>query len=291
MAIDLYLDLKACFDMMVEAYHNLACQCHGADIAYLCLHAQTHQLMWYYVCHKFGISKEYNTFEQHPWHGAGQGTADAALHYIVLSDTLIDDYHAKVAPTMMCNPTTTIKSICSLKAVSNDVVLHAADLTAGDINKLLITAQTQLRWWNQLVQVTRGALNPKKCCGMLYQWKPDTKGILCLCWPEEERHPFTLSNEDHGQEVHILNQQEGTWYLGLYLMMDCNTKPMETHLWEKATLYTQAFQQTPMNHHEARVSLVQIMLSSSPDLPTPSDMAPRQILWESTPIIHIDNTK
>jgi len=54
--IDLYLDLKVCFDMMVEACHNLACRRHGADVAYLHLHARTHQLMRYYVRHKFGIS-------------------------------------------------------------------------------------------------------------------------------------------------------------------------------------------------------------------------------------------
>jgi len=78
-AIDLYLDLRTCFDLMVEACHNLACRRHGATDAYLRLHARTHQLMKYYIRHKFGVSAEYNTFEQHPWHGAGQGAVDAAL--------------------------------------------------------------------------------------------------------------------------------------------------------------------------------------------------------------------
>jgi len=47
--IDLYLDLRACFDLMVEACHNLACRHHGAADAYLRLHAQMHQLMRYFV--------------------------------------------------------------------------------------------------------------------------------------------------------------------------------------------------------------------------------------------------
>jgi len=50
-------------------------------------------MMKYYIRHQYGMSTEYNTFDQHPWHGAGQGAADAALRYIVLSDTLIDAYH------------------------------------------------------------------------------------------------------------------------------------------------------------------------------------------------------
>jgi len=47
--IDLYLDLRACFDLMVEVCHNLACHHHGAADAYLCLHAQMHQMMRYFV--------------------------------------------------------------------------------------------------------------------------------------------------------------------------------------------------------------------------------------------------
>ncbi len=47
--LDLYLDLRMCFDLMVEACHNLACWRHGAEDAYLCLHARTHQLMQYFV--------------------------------------------------------------------------------------------------------------------------------------------------------------------------------------------------------------------------------------------------
>jgi len=47
--IDLYLDLCTCFNLMVEACHNLACRQHGATDAYLKLHTQTHQAMQYYV--------------------------------------------------------------------------------------------------------------------------------------------------------------------------------------------------------------------------------------------------
>jgi len=46
--IDMYLDLRACFNLMVEACHNLACCCHGATDDYLHLHAQMHQMMRYF---------------------------------------------------------------------------------------------------------------------------------------------------------------------------------------------------------------------------------------------------
>jgi len=61
--------------------------------------------MKYYIWHKYGVSEDYNTFEQHPWHGAGQGAADVALWYIALSDSLIDAYHSKIQPWIIKDPT------------------------------------------------------------------------------------------------------------------------------------------------------------------------------------------
>jgi len=78
-ALNMVLDARWFFDLMVEACHNMACRRHDAADDYLCLHAQTHRTMKYYVRHKHGVSDDYNTFDQYPWHGAGQGVADAAL--------------------------------------------------------------------------------------------------------------------------------------------------------------------------------------------------------------------
>jgi len=97
-AINLFLDACHCFDLMVDVCHSMACH-HGAAEDYLCIHAQTHCLMRYYVWHKYGVSEDYNTFAHSPsWHGVGQGAADAELQYIVLSDTLIDAYHSYYQP-------------------------------------------------------------------------------------------------------------------------------------------------------------------------------------------------
>jgi len=128
-AIDLFLDLHHCFDLMVKACHNMACHHHGAADDYLCLHAQTHCLMKYFVRHKYGVSKDFNTFDLHPWHGAGQGAVDAALHYIVLSDLLIDAYNAKVQPWTILDPMLTLPILKSLKAFINDVVMLAGSQT------------------------------------------------------------------------------------------------------------------------------------------------------------------
>jgi len=129
---------------MVEACHNLACCHHSAKDAYLRLHAKTHQLMQYYICHKFGVLKEYNTYSQHPWHGTGQGVADAALWYIVLSDILIDAYYTKIAPHMLHDPMTLIQIQHSLKAFIDDVVLHATSPHDAPLQNLQYQAKKNL---------------------------------------------------------------------------------------------------------------------------------------------------
>jgi len=251
--IDLYLDLRTCFDLMVEACHNLACRRHGAADEYLRLHAKTHQLMRYFVRHKFGVSTEYNTFDQHPWHGAGQGAADAALRYIVLSDTLIDAYHTRVAPQMMHDPARLLSIQRSLKAFIDDVVLHATSPNDDDLPELQMRMQDHLQWWANLVSVTGGDLNPKKCCGLIYHWTPDKRGIFQLAQPQIPRDFLSIRTGTQSQTIPMTEPNAGTRYLGIYLTIDRSTTPMEKHLLTKAALYTTAFRRTPMNHREAGV--------------------------------------
>jgi len=135
-----------------------------------------HQAMQYYIWHKFGVSQDYNTFNQHPWHGTGQGTADAALQYITLSDTLINVYHMKIVPQMLTDPTRSVDIIQSLKAFIDDVVLHATPDNQARFDEPQHWAQVQLTWWTQLVQVTGGELNPKSVVALYTNGNWTSKG-------------------------------------------------------------------------------------------------------------------
>jgi len=226
---------------MVEACHNMACQRHGAADDYLRLHAQTHRTMKYYVRHKHGISEEYNTFVQHPWHGAGQGAADAALRYIALSDSLINTYHSKIQPWIIKDPTLTLAIHKSMKAfIDNVAMLAGGDLSSFET--LVNRAQHQLQWWTQLIQASGGALNPTKCCCAIYSWTPDPHGILHLSATTPANAAIAPCTSSPQQTIQILRPHEGTRYLGIYVTSSGTTKPMEVQLWNKAVLYTKAFQ-------------------------------------------------
>jgi len=104
-----------------------------------------------------------------------------------------------------------------------------------------------------LIQVTGRALNAQKCCGLIYSWELDKRGILQLAQPDQMQQIIVLKDGQTQEPILILSLQEGTRYLGLYVTIDQNTAPLEAHLWKKAMLYTYAFHWTPMTQWEAGV--------------------------------------
>jgi len=208
--------------------------------------------MKYYVRHQYRISTDYNTFDMHPWHGAGQGAADTAIRYIVLSDSLIDTYHEHFQPRVLHDPTMTMQIIKSIKAFIDDVAMSAGDNTST-FSQIVQRAQNQLHWWNQLVQSSGGALNPKKCCGALYHWQPDNDGILCSTEPDPTESAITIEPGPSSPTIPILKRTKGTRYLSVYVTRNGSTKVMEEHIWKQAVTYTKAFQRTHMSQREANV--------------------------------------
>jgi len=98
-------DLKACFNNMVKAYHNLACLSKGTDEKYICLHAQMQQQFRCHIKHAQGILSNFNTpTNDNPCYSAGQGARDAALQYATQLDSMICTYQAEAQPLLMNNP-------------------------------------------------------------------------------------------------------------------------------------------------------------------------------------------
>jgi len=63
-----------------------------------------------------------------------------------------------------------------------------------------------------------------------------------LLSPPDNLDTITLEDNTNKQPITNLSMNQGTRYLGLYIMGDRNTVPMEQHLWQIALKYTAAFQ-------------------------------------------------
>jgi len=114
-------DLQHCFDNMNEACQNLSCHQHGADPRYIKLHAQTQCKFKYFVKHAYGLSTEYNQYsDQHPWHGAGQGTGNAAPCWVIQSHSLITVYHSQATLWSLPNPVMHTTLTMGINAFMND---------------------------------------------------------------------------------------------------------------------------------------------------------------------------
>jgi len=148
---------------------------------------------------------------------------------------------------MITDPLNSIQIQRSLKAFINNVVLHMMVTPT----MMYQQAQSHLKWWDQLIQVTGGSLNHKKCCTITYHG--NLTSLVSFNWIPWQLWKQRCSSATTSKPISILPLHEGTRYLGLYITSNYNTCPMEANLWQKAKTYTAAFQHTPMSCREAGV--------------------------------------
>jgi len=182
-AANLDLNALACFDLMVEACQNLSCLSHGADPPYIKLHAQTHKHTKYYPKHAYGVSEQYNQYEDTaPWYRAGQGTGDAAVQWTLVSHFLILAYQSEV---------TSYSAICDILAylgldafVDNTNLVYSAP-GHTPFNEIVQNIQHNLDLWHGLLQSSGGTPSPKKCSWTPFYWQSDKYGTPMLTEPPE----------------------------------------------------------------------------------------------------------
>jgi len=115
----------------------------------------------------------------------------------------------KIAPSCLHDPVKLIPVIQSLKAFIDDIVLHASDGPYDSLDNLHQRAMEQVQWWEQLIHITGGSLNPKKCCAIVYSWAPDQQGILCLMTTLPDNDPIPISPDDSKVPIKIACMDEG----------------------------------------------------------------------------------
>jgi len=207
-----------------------------------------------------------------------------------LSDVLINTYHDHIQPSTIQDPTKNLKVVKSIKAFIDNVTMSNS-MNTNTIQDLTTAAQTQLWWWDMLIKVTGGELNPSKCCGTIAHWKPDKFGILCQAHPRPNEIKITLSDMALTHQIPILQQLEGTRYLGVYIAPDGMMQTMENQIWKKVTLYTIAIQWVNTHVKVQSRSHLLILFHPSTSLPPPSYLAVWSISWLNPSTVNSNNFK
>jgi len=169
-ATNIFLDVALCFDWMIKSCQNMSCGQHGTNIQYLWLHAQTHQMFHYHIKHAHGMLEDYNSYtNKHPWYGARQGTADACPWWVVQADSLISAYDTVATPLILMTPDHSHSIKQGFDAFVNDT--NIATATPPHSSNLINITQCNLNHWHNLLQASRGVLNPQKCIWMHFTWQ------------------------------------------------------------------------------------------------------------------------
>ncbi len=185
---DLFTNLEGCFDQMIENCQNLSCQQHDANPSYLKLHAQTHRQLKYFVKHVFSESKGYNSFDIHPWYGAGQGAGDAAIRWIVLSDSLIMAYWTKAHQWVLFDHQNECIIDQGIDAFIDDTTIINVSMPQKPVSTTELIKQTQenITVWNGLLKASGGVLNPTKCIWAHFRWST-INGTLTMAEPKQDK--------------------------------------------------------------------------------------------------------
>jgi len=97
----------------------------------------------YFVKHAFSELEEYNTFKIHPWYGVGQGAGDAAIQWIVLSNSLTIAYWSKYHKWVLFNPRNTVILTQGIDVFINDKTMMTASTPQNPFPTMELLYQTQ----------------------------------------------------------------------------------------------------------------------------------------------------
>lgn len=157
-------DLKSCYDRIVHNAASPTLQKNGISQAAATTMFTTIQECQHFICTAYGdsdISYGGQSSYDLPPMGADQGNGAGPQMWAVLSSVPFLAMHMEGLSTPFCQKITQqLVSLVGFMYVDDMDLIHLRD----DINSELLTEDLQLAldYWNKLVKVTGGALEPKK---------------------------------------------------------------------------------------------------------------------------------
>jgi len=117
------------------------------------------------------------------------------------------------------------------------------------------TTQTNLNLWNNLLETSRGVLNPTKCTWAHFQWQPRNNLLTLQTQTQANTDPQLLLSRlsETPQPLQKLQPYTSYWYLGVHLTMNGDWKKELQVLNNHNTKYLQVLMTCSLNRCEAKV--------------------------------------
>jgi len=283
-AANFEFNLQACFDFLVRVCMNLSCLQHGADPRYVKLHAQTQCRLKYHIKHAYGMSEAYNQYsEEHPWHGAGQGTGHAGARWIVQSHSLITSYHHVANLWSLWNPITQQPQVMGLDAFMDDTTPLIGNDDDYLLSTLILNAQFNVDLWQGLISASGGALNPSKCSWTPFLWGfNNCFGHPTLLNPPDQPS-YHITTSDRSGIHHALHRntpQQAVHILGVHIAVDGSYNKELNVLRQRQTQYCAFLNRTPLTQREARIIYKQCYLPKV-TYPFPAMVMPPKKIYQT----------
>jgi len=148
--------------------------------------------------------------DEHPWYGAGQGTGDAAPRWVVLSNSLINAYHAEAGIWQLPDPISTLMVPMGIDAYMDDTNQILGD-DSTTLDTILPDAQENINLWQGLIQASGGTLNPTKCSWTPFLWEFDKYGNAHLIEPPDRtKYHITATDREGNRHTLVRNKPQKT---------------------------------------------------------------------------------
>ena len=231
--VDTAVDLRSCYDLIVHSAASLSMQRQGVPAASVVCMFTTLQNMVHTVRTAFGESTQ--TFGGDLWaipttppQGVGQGNGAGPAIWAVVSTPVLEmmrkHSHGAVFRLAITGPDV---RMVGFAFVDDSDILQTASHLDGDIDELLLQAQTGLDCFVGGMAATGGQVKPIKCWWYLinFLWKDgkwfydnqtNTSPQMTVKLPNGERVPLSQKGPDKASEV-----------LGIWLAPDGNNEKAE----------------------------------------------------------------
>jgi hypothetical protein len=244
----MFNDAAACFDRIMEALSNLTCRREGLPIEVAELHAQTLELIQYFIKHQGGIGKKPNQHNNpRPFFGPGQGAGDSPGRWGYISDAMIRAYNKRCHKATFVGPISlrTLAEGVQAFVDNSSLFLIIPDDTGRTIEDYLLH-NAQL--WERLLNATGGKLQISKCKFTIIQWDFDERGDPVLQVRDED-HQITITDSETNCPVKVgyIKPEKAYKLLGVQIAMNGDMKAQENVLQEKCEQMTSVFSQCPLS--------------------------------------------